>query len=228
MKLLTKRWFIWLSVSLNILIPSFFIVRRFYNANTDPQHIAQFNNWNKTRQEILDMVPIDTGDIVFVGSSITEGFPLLEIFPSFKIKNRGINGNNSSHILGRIESIIAGKPKKIFLEIGINDILFKVPADTLFYNYTRIVDMTVSGSPGTQLFVQSVLPLSYEHKETNQLIREFNSRLQHYCAEKGLTYIDLYSLIDQDADQKEYFAFDGIHLTAKAYQLWANKIAGFL
>ena len=72
--------------------------------------------------DFFRQVPIKPGDIVFVGDSLTEGARWDELFPDKPVINRGINADTVNGVLLRLDDIISGKPAKIFLLIGTNDL----------------------------------------------------------------------------------------------------------
>src|SRR5688572_24311555 len=98
-----KRMF-YISLSLNIVIILFFVGKRLYWSYGLPAHkgIANYETINQGKYSAYDGVAIDSNDIVFIGNSLTEGFPLDEYFHRTDIKNRGIGGSETSHLLDRI------------------------------------------------------------------------------------------------------------------------------
>jgi len=85
-------------------------------------------------------LPHDTTDIVFLGTSLTGGFLLSELFKDTRLKNRGIGGNRTNGILNRLSEVTDGKPAKIFLKVGTNDIQPNCITDTIFNNFLKIVN----------------------------------------------------------------------------------------
>ena len=88
-----------------------------------PYHIE----WTKThyieRIATFKANPIQTGDIVFIGISITEqGGNWGQRFNNPKVKNRGIAGDVTAGVLNSLAEIYYYKPKKVFIKIGINDL----------------------------------------------------------------------------------------------------------
>ena len=67
------------------------------------------------------LVPEKDG-IVFIGNSITNMFEWREGFGSASVLNRGISGAYSYEVLDNLESYIVGRPKKVFIMIGTNDL----------------------------------------------------------------------------------------------------------
>ena len=66
--------------------------------------------------------PIQAGDIVFVGDSLTDGGRWEEMFPGKPVKNWGINADTTAGVFARLEDIIIGHPSAIFILIGTNDL----------------------------------------------------------------------------------------------------------
>ena len=66
----------------------------------------------------------ETGAVVFLGDSITQGWnSLAKVFPDFKVVNRGIGGDTTRGVLYRLNAdVLALKPTAVVLLIGINDI----------------------------------------------------------------------------------------------------------
>ena len=57
--------------------------------------------------------------VVFMGNSITDGCEWAELFNNRHVKNRGISGDRSGWLLDRLDPIVGGHPKKLFLMIGV-------------------------------------------------------------------------------------------------------------
>ena len=69
-----------------------------------------------------------TGGIVFLGDSITEGFPLDTAFPDGSVINRGISGDKIEGVTERLDvSVVVFKPRRVYLMIGVNDLLRQDP-----------------------------------------------------------------------------------------------------
>ena len=94
----------------------------------------------KNMFDYFKALPHDTTDIVFLGTSLTGGFLLSELFKDTRLKNRGIGGNRTNGILNRLSEVTDGKPAKIFLKVGTNDIQPNCITDTIFNNFLKIVN----------------------------------------------------------------------------------------
>lgn len=189
------------------------------------------NNYASTyyeqKRSIHEMIPATEGDIIFLGNSITDIGEWSDFFGSNKIKNRGISGDMTLGVLARLDNILAGKPSKIFVMIGINDLANNNPDTIILRNYRLIVEKIQTQSPSTQLYIQSILPTNNSftrfagHQNKTAHIFSINNQLKELCEEKGLTYIDVFAaLADANNNLKHTYTNDGLHLMAKGYERW--------
>lgn len=221
-----------ISVAINCLVVLFFVAKRYYysyGAGAVPaeQKNTSYDQWNYSRTSLLNTLPLDTTDIIFIGNSLTEGFPVTELFGKH-VKNRGISGNATWHLLGRIEKIAVGQPKKIFIEIGVNDFNFGSSVDSAFDNYRAIISIIRNVSPRTRIYVQSLTPTGMKYKKILDSIITLNERLRTYCIEQAIAYIDLYTPLAKESQLDSAYTEDGIHLNGKGYAVWGNQVKRFI
>ena len=125
-----------------------------------PYHSA----WTKTHyiERIAEFKanPLQFGDIVFIGNSITEqGGDWGQRFNNPKVKNRGISGDVSAGVINRLAEICYYKPEKVFIKIGINDLFHnELTPEYIANNIKLIVDKIHLESPETKIYVQTILP----------------------------------------------------------------------
>lgn len=183
------------------------------------------------RKNIFEKLPKDSTDVVFLGDSLTEQCPWDELFPNVDLKNRAVEGDMTDGILDRLEVVTALTPKKLFLSIGVNDLLFHSP-DYIVENYKKILSNISQQSPSTKVFVQSLLPVNNNVRNTgvkNKDISEINRKLKEISKDKGLTFIDLHAkIVNKEGLLPERFTRDGIHLNGEAYMLWREEIEGLV
>lgn len=142
------------------------------------------------RYDALKSTPINSENIVFVGNSITNMHEWWEAFGSdHRIINRGTSGGFSYEILENLESFIDGKPEKLFLMIGTNDISTGIAPATVVSNIRTIITRIQQESPRTKIHIQSILPRVHEPQNANN--KAANEMLKALCAELDVTYLDL-------------------------------------
>lgn len=92
------------------------------------------SEYNLQRRSLFEVLPVYSSDIVFLGNSITDGCEWAELFNNRHVKNRGISGDRSGWLLDRLDPIVGGHPKKLFLMIGVNDLAAGVSPDEIVAN----------------------------------------------------------------------------------------------
>lgn len=183
---------------------------------------------NDTKIAVQESFPVTKNDIVFLGDSKTESFPTQEMFNDLHIKNRGIASNTTEDVLSRLEPIISGHPKKIFIEIGINDLSEGSSPEQAFNNIEKIYSRIHSESPETAILAQSILPTTLEHKALNPKIILLNSMIKKYCVANNINYVDLHSHFLSNGEMNKNLTYDGIHLNIEGYRLWKSLLLPYL
>ena len=188
--------------------------------------------YHAQRESLFDVLPLHSSDIVFVGNSITDGCEWAELFQNRHVKNRGISGDRADWLLGRLDSILAAHPKKLFLMIGTNDLAAGRTPDEIVRDVERLIDRFQSESKWTKIYVQSILPVNGDqftqypsHYEHARLIVPTNKRLEALCHEKGVTYLDVWgALADDEGRLDRRYTNDGLHLMGTGYLVWRDAI----
>jgi lysophospholipase L1-like esterase len=196
--------------------------------------ISYHTEWTKTHyiERIAEFKanPLQFGDIVFVGNSLTElGGNWGQRFNNSKVKNRGIAGDVTAGVINRLTEIYYYKPKKVFLKIGINDLFHnELTPEYVANNIKSILDKIHLESPDTKIFVQTILPTSNNTSlkakiaATNTIIK--NSVQSNYCQ-----VIDLHPLFADANDLLiSSYTVDGVHLSEAGYVVWKNYIKEFV
>ncbi|WP_217352119.1 GDSL-type esterase/lipase family protein [Capnocytophaga sp. oral taxon 878] len=119
----------------------------------------KYSTFYMQRASLFSKLPITPKDIVFIGNSITNGAEWAELFPQKHVKNRGISGDTSEGVYDRLDPVVKGKPAKIFILIGINDISRGIKVENIVMNMRRIVEKIQTESPKTKIYIQTI-PIS--------------------------------------------------------------------
>lgn len=174
--------------------------------------------------------PIVKGKVIMLGNSITEGGNWKKLLKDSTVINRGISGDVTFGVINRLDDIVKRQPSKVFLLIGINDLSRKTPDEVILENLFSIVSKIRSGSPSTEVFVQSILPTNETFKNfipnfkgKASSILTINTQLQRYANKMKFTYVDLYSkFLDANGLMDAKYATDGLHLNELGYQHWVS------
>ncbi len=170
--------------------------------------------------------------VVFLGDSITDGWRLNEYFPDRDFVNRGISGQITGEMLGRMKAdVIDLKPEAVLILAGTNDIARGVSLAAIESNLAMIAELAEYHK--IKPLIASVLPVSDYHKDQNpafemgrthppQTIRALNEWIRSFCRERNLLYVDYYAAtVDADGFLKADLADDGLHPNGAGYRVMA-------
>ncbi|MDR0261847.1 MAG: GDSL-type esterase/lipase family protein [Sphingobacterium sp.] len=195
---------------------------------------SSYANWYyQQRMAYFEQSPTMKGAIVFLGNSITERAEWQELLADsrYPVLNRGIGGDNSFGILARIDEVLRGRPRAIFLMDGINDQFRKLPQEVSVNNYKRIIKRIKKISPKTLIYLQSALPINEGltkepyTKGRNVLVPILNEKLRQLAADENIPFVDLCPLFqDKEGKLSAIYSADGVHLIPSAYIKWVQLL----
>lgn len=195
-----------------------------YRPRTYPLIVEQFKSY-----------PDAPNDIIFLGNSLTAYTDWNELLDLPNARNRGISGDTSFGVLERLEEVIEGKPAKIFLLIGINDISRNFPVETIKANHAEIVRRIKAASPTTRIYIETLLPVNNtfarykNHYNKDEKIFAVNQGIKALAEKEDLILVDLHPhFLDSDGRLDKRYTEEGLHLNAEGYQLWAKLLRPYL
>jgi len=168
------------------------------------------------------------GGIVFLGDSITEGFPTDQAFPGENVINRGIGGDRILGVKERLDVSVADlKPSRVYLMISINDLLGspQTPLEEFSRQYAELLDALKAAAPQARIIVQSVLPLSGNFAPHNERVLRFNAMIRPLAEARGMEWLDLHPAMgDKSGLFRREYTSEGLHLTLAGYVAWLEVI----
>ena len=193
----------------------------------------------QTKYRHLNQVAVVEPDIIFIGDSIVEYYPLQELFGNAKtIVNRGIRGYQTGLLLENLDAhLYGGAVDKIVLLIGTNDIGKDVPVNEALNNLEAIIQSIARDYPLTEMKLLSILPVNEgeEYKQTvyirtNEKIRNWNQAYQELASVyMQVEFVPVFeSLIDQAGQLKKEYTTDGLHLSVTGYQALTKALKDYL
>lgn len=189
------------------------------------------------------------GQILFVGSSLMEHFPINEILMSrgidLCIYNRGISGYIIPELLESMdEQIFDLEPSVIFINIGTNDISIpEMTKERFTADYRKVLDQIKERLPKTKVFMMAFYPvnpdLAEEIKAWPQAaeaarlrlerIPWANSIMQSLADEYNFEFIDVNrGLSDDNGIALRNLSADGIHFWPDAYEIIFDNMKEYL
>ncbi len=167
-------------------------------------------------------------DIIFLGNSITDYTDWNELLELPQARNRGISGDITFGVIERLQEVTEGKPAKVVVLIGINDIARNIPDSIILQNYKRIIQQIKTASPGTKIYFNTLLPVNNtfparNHFNKDEHILSINQSLKKIGEDEKITIIDIHPhFLDEENKLKKEYCYDGLHLNAAGYTHWAG------
>lgn len=227
---------LYISIVLNLLLLGAFIwsVQKLGGFGYTWQRI-QHREWGVYghRVEHFAKLPQREHCIIFLGDSQIQQAEWHEMFGDEPmVLNRGITGDYTAGVLERLGEVLRHKPLKIFLLIGVNDLVAGKKVAEIEGYYRSIVQRTRSESPDSELFLLSVLPVNNDVRKVgleNDRINELNERIRQIAKDFALPFIDLYTpLSDADGKLAAKFTDDGLHLNGLGYVVVKHEMGGMI
>ena len=169
-----------------------------------------------------------------VGDSLIDYGRWNEIFPTKEIVNHGISGDTTAGVLNRVDIVCSSNPSKVFIMIGINDLLREENFDDFFDNYQNIVNILIEKN--IKVYLQSILLIGKNYKNSNVRISNINTNvaklnnlLKDYARTNELiTYIELNHVLSNGSFLIEEYSIDSLHLNRKGYNIWEDIIRQYI
>lgn len=193
---------------------------------------AEFAGLARYRDENAKLVP-DSGRVVFMGNSITEGWAphFATLFAGRPYIGRGISGQTTAQMLLRFrQDVIELAPAAVVILAGTNDIAGNTGPATLDEIRDNIASMgDLARANGIRVVICSVLPVfDYPWKpglEPAGKIMQLNAWLKQYADAHGAVYVDLHGAMqDERHGMKAEYTYDGVHASEAGYRVMSTLV----
>ena len=200
------------------------------------QEKYEYNEFYYQRSTLFEMLPVYSDDIVFLGDSQTNGCEWHEMLGNPNVKNRGISSDVIQGFADRVQPIIDGRPAKLFILGGVNDISHDLTPDSIATAMRNLIVKVRRGTPATKVYLQSLLPIDNSFRRykamtgKESVIVETNKLLKKVAEETGATWIDLYSRMVDPAtgNMRKGLTNDGLHLLGAGYAVWRDAVLPYV
>ena len=193
----------------------------------------------QTKYRELNQISVIEPDIIFIGDSIIEYYPLQELLGTSKtIVNRGIRGYQTGLLRENLDAHLYGDAvDQIVLLIGTNDIGKDVPMNETLNNLESVIQTISRDYPLSQIKLVSILPVHQgeEYKQTvytrtNEKIKAWNQAYQDLAsAYMQVEFVPVCeNLLDQKGQLKSEFTTDGLHLSVAGYQALSSTLKKYI
>jgi len=180
-------------------------------------------------------MPVNNGDIVFMGGKQVSDCAWHELLNNCKIKNRGVPGARINNELTRLNAILEHTPFQLFLLFGIDDLHAGLSPDSVMGQYEKFVQFARERSPMTEVVILSVLPVNSnlpnsKMKIKKEDIEELNKKLREFALGNGIVFLNMYDdFCDASGLLNQFYSVgDGFLLNATGYEIWRERVKSFV
>lgn len=177
----------------------------------------------------------EKGCVLFAGSSLMEMFPVEKFAHEdglpVTVYNRGVGGFITDELIATVDTcIIDLAPKKLFINIGTNDLSDASRSmEQIMSNYALILDEVKKAVPEVRMYLMAYYPVNYsaatpEMKpclliRSNEKIARANEEVKMLADRFGASYIDVTApLKDENGDLRAEYTIEGMHINEDGYR----------
>ena len=217
------------------------IISSLLDKDNDSENIDnnELNEYNSIVPESEAVTDDYFNDAVFIGDSRTEGFIMynglsnvtsltskgLMVDTAFSKPAINMNGEKISVM----KALSKTKFNKVYVMLGINELGWAY-SDIFINKYAEIVDYIKEINSDAQIYIQSILPVSYEKSTkdkiyNNDKISEYNELIKKMANDKQVYYLDVAEAIkDENGNLPADASLDGVHLKKEYCQKWYDYL----
>ena len=179
-------------------------------------------------QQFLARLALDANvGLLFLGDSITDFWPRVGEsswlkFAPYQPADFGISGDRTEHLLwrmthGELEGI---HPKAAVVMIGTNNVGRDDPA-TEAAGITKVVETVREKLPQTKILLLAVFPRDGHDSQNRRRNAEVNATISKLDNGGSIRYLNIdKAFLDANGDIPHDIMPDGLHPSAKGYELW--------
>lgn len=177
-------------------------------------------------------------DACLIGNSLCEGIRIYSNLKTMTYLSRtsmtvisAFSGHDFAlypgYYVSAMDAMAAGDYKKVYIELGINEIGF--PVETFVGYYRQIIEKVQKEQPAADIYILSLTPVSRAKDAggvfTMSRINAYNEGLKQLASEMHCYYIDCVSpLVDETGYLPSSDTWDGVHFNIPKYAEWEQVI----
>lgn len=187
----------------------------------------------------ITYLPLGDSYTIGEGVATTERWPnqlvsqLANQLPLVMVDNPARTGYTSEDLINTELPLVATvQPDFVTIQIGVNDWVQGVPAETFREHFTTILETVLKTVPADHMIVvtipdYTVTPTGklFGDAATNQAgIEQFNEIIATTAAAYHITVVDIYALSQAMGTDPSLVVADGLHPSSAEYRLWVDLI----
>lgn len=192
--------------------------------------------WFRMHAEDVGIAAQGDVELLFVGDSITEGWPedlMAQYFAEYKPANFGIGGDQTDNVLWRLQNGSVGRlqPRVVSLLIGVNNFGLRgdAPADVVA-GVEAVTAELQKAFPQAHIIVHGIFPYKqFADSPERAWVNEVNHNISALAADPRIHFLDIgASFLQPDGQISKEIMPDFLHLSEQGYQIWASELSPLL
>lgn len=157
---------------------------------------------------------------IFAGDSLIRNWDVERYFPYLKTENRGVDGCTLEQCFSQVKS---DENTSVVLLIGTNNLTHEIKdVEPLVEEYIQLVE----SFQVQRIFCISILP---KNDFPNEVINQMNKRLEEELqSHKNVIFVNVYNDFYWNGEINPEYTLDGVHLSAKGYELLTYHLSKWL
>ncbi len=149
------------------------------------------------------------------------------------VANLGVNGYTSADLIRHALPALEGlQPEFVTVLIGVNDVVRRVSAATYAQNAVTILDALLDRLPAGRIVTvatpdYTVTPAGADYgnpRAQREAIVAINATMARLATERGISFVDIFDLSRQAAEDRGLVAGDGLHPSGVQYGRWVERV----
>lgn len=181
---------------------------------------------------------VSPNQIIFLGDSLTDFYPVDILLSKYNIYNLGISSDTTDNVINRLNTnLYPVNPKCVFIQIGTNDFIHKKSNHYIYSNIIKIIE-SIKENTNALIYLISLYPVNkkksifsfaFVRSRNNNNIKKINIDLLNYCNNHNITFINMYNhLIDTNDNLKKEYTVEGLHINFEGYKVITNILIPYL
>ena len=204
--------------------------------NVEPRSVEypwmSIERWNAINKDKTALAAKGNIDVLFLGDSITEGWPKGEWdshFGQYRAANFGIGGDHTGNVLWRLQNggMDRLRPKVVVLLIGTNNFgLCGEGPDQVYHGVASVVSSLRQVYPDAKILLNAVLPVEPNPDHPRRLnVIKVNREVAKLDDGRHVFFRDYGpNFVQADGTISPRIMPDYLHLTEQGYRIWGDAM----
>ncbi len=192
--------------------------------------------WESMHAEDVEIAAEGDVDLLFIGDSITEGWPdnlWDEYFGDYNAANFGIGGDKTENLLWRLNNGSVGElePEVVSLLIGVNNFgLSEHSPEDVTLGIQAVVETLLDAFPEANILLHGIFPHRQSADDPARAdVRKVNEQIASLAEHERVYFLNIGDqLVEENGDISKDIMPDYLHLSEEGYRIWGDNLKPIL